>query len=840
MAEYTKPQIVMNEFDKSSYITEGPTSITGIVGTSPKGPANEIVLMTNYSDYVATFGQDSGYLDFAARFFFKYGGNKLLVVRATDEFNFAGLVNGLGSVYEIPESEQLSSNETDISISWVSGSRIFTSSDAGLDRTGYWSKSGLVRLDYNNSTEYMIYRDITHTSAGDIQLMGCRRALNGTTAITIGTWGTEVHVITGNKFESDTPHGLVNGQNVRFSTADGGVAIATDYWVINRTSYTFQITAVNGGKTIVTLTGDSTTTNTVKKYPEPTRYIHFVAPVVGANILSGQGTTTLALDGMEHGHFLVDDTILISDTSSPSVHDYLEYTVSTISTAYDEELLTQTITIDSASPALCNGTWACRVPNPFYGGMGRHNLDKYINYDAWNMAKYDENGYVVKGAGMTDPTESPIFMHFYARTCGSWANVDVKITVYTYAAWNSSTDVPYFKNRVDVYPETTDELLIIVESVTSGEIEEKFLVSLLPTKTDTWGKTMFITDVINDNSTWIRVFMNPDYIPAAGSPYNTLTTFNYLPHSFERYYLAGGTDGSEAITSLGIYSTPQVREFKINAGYDLFANKNEVDIDLISAGGNQSLAIQANIKSIAETRKDCVGILNMPWGLEVTDMVRYKNLLGSSTYSAIYANGSKVMDSFTGSLVSLPPAIQVTPLIVKTDLIREPWYAVAGYNRGMLNEVVELEQDITDGEFETLYVAGINPIINDGSGPVIYGIKTMYVGSSAFNQLPIRRLMLKMEKDIKNSMKAFLFEPNTFDTRLRIVRTVEPYLDSIKARDGIEDYRVICDSTNNTNQTIAQGQIIVDIYIKPIFATQYIIFNFTVTKDEISSIISNT
>ena len=137
-----------------------------------------------------------------------------------------------------------------------------------------------------------------------------------------------------------------------------------------------------------------------------------------------------------------------------------------------------------------------------------------------------------------------------------------------------------------------------------------------------------------------------------------------------------------------------------------------------------------------------------------------------------------------------------------------------------------------------MYVEGINPCVNDGEGPVCLGIKTMYTGSSAFNLLPIRRLMLKMEKDIKVSMKAFMFEPNTFDSRLRIVRTVEPYLDSIKARDGIEDYKVICDSSNNTNQTMAQGQIIVDIFIKPIFAAQYLIFNFTVTKDEISSIVN--
>ena len=74
MAELIKPGIFINEYDKSSYITEGPTTITGVVGTSPKGAANEVTLMTSYSNFVTEFGQDSGYLDFFARFFFNYDG----------------------------------------------------------------------------------------------------------------------------------------------------------------------------------------------------------------------------------------------------------------------------------------------------------------------------------------------------------------------------------------------------------------------------------------------------------------------------------------------------------------------------------------------------------------------------------------------------------------------------------------------------------------------------------------------------------------------------------------------------------------------------------------------
>jgi len=832
MAELIKPGIFINEFDKSSYITEGPTTITGVVGTSPKGASNEVVLMTSYSNFVTEFGQDSGYLDFFARFFFKYGGNKLLVVRATDGYYFAGITNGLESIYEI-KSTLASSDET-LHLQYVSGATIASAYN-------YWPASGLVRLDYAGESEYIDYREIDIISAGDVHLLGCHRAVNGSTAITIATTGISVTpVILTSLFDATTAHGLVNGQKVRFTGIGGGVVVTTDYWVINKTSTTFQITATNGGT--VPFVVANATVNTVQPYPVPTKYVHVVAPVVSCEIGATTNWPLLPLTDMDYGKFNVGDVIHFDGTPI-APNTTTEYVVRTVNVAFNETARTQTIIVlDPGSlgvpTGLVSGDRASLVPDPFYGGLGLNSLAKYMNYDAWGQAKVDENGYTVKGADISDPTEFPIFMQIYARSCGAWANDDLRVTVYTHAAWDSTTTIPYFKNKVNYTPTTNDELLVIVESVTTGNIEESWLVSLIPTKVDFWGKTMFISDLINDNSKWIRVFVNPSYLAVTGSGFNTPTSVTWLPHSFERYYLAGGTNGGTGV--LGVLSTPNVREFKIMAGYNLFANPNEVDIDLISAGGNQSLAVQANIKSIAETRKDCVGILNIPWGLTITDAVRYKILLGSSTYSAIYCNGSKVLDSFTGSIVSLPPAIQVTPLIVKTDLTRDPWFAAAGYNRGMLNEVIELEQEITDGEFETLYSAGINPIINDGNGPVVFGIKTMYTGSSAFNKLTVRRLMLKMEKDIKNSMKAFLFEPNTFDTRLRIIRTVEPYLGSIRARDGIEDFRVICDSTNNTSQTIAAGQIICDIYIKPVFAAEYIIFNFTVTKDEISSIISNT
>ena len=91
MAEYIRPGVYINEFDKLTFVAEGPSTSTGVVGTSPKGKAFEIQTITSYDEYVDEYGKDSGYLDFFARFFFKLGGKRLRACRATDEFRYAGL-----------------------------------------------------------------------------------------------------------------------------------------------------------------------------------------------------------------------------------------------------------------------------------------------------------------------------------------------------------------------------------------------------------------------------------------------------------------------------------------------------------------------------------------------------------------------------------------------------------------------------------------------------------------------------------------------------------------------------------------------------------------------------
>jgi phage tail sheath protein FI len=55
-------------------------------------------------------------------------------------------------------------------------------------------------------------------------------------------------------------------------------------------------------------------------------------------------------------------------------------------------------------------------------------------------------------------------------------------------------------------------------------------------------------------------------------------------------------------------------------------------------------------------------------------------------------------------------------------------------------------------------------------------------------------------------------------------------LDKAKGKEGIEDYKVICDSTNNTSDTIAKGELRCDIWIKPVYAVRYIRLTFIGSK----------
>jgi phage tail sheath protein FI len=87
-----------------------------------------------------------------------------------------------------------------------------------------------------------------------------------------------------------------------------------------------------------------------------------------------------------------------------------------------------------------------------------------------------------------------------------------------------------------------------------------------------------------------------------------------------------------------------------------------------------------------------------------------------------------------------------------------------------------------------------------------------------------------LEKAISTASKYFLFEPNDDISRLLLINMIDPFLRDVKARRGIYDYMIVCNTTNNTPERIDRGELWCDIFIKPTRAAEFIILNFIATK----------
>lgn len=87
MPSYLSPGVYVEEVESGSRPIEGVgTSVAAFVGFAQKGPFDEPTLITNWSQFVATFGDfvDGAYLASAVYGFFANGGGVCYVVRVDD------------------------------------------------------------------------------------------------------------------------------------------------------------------------------------------------------------------------------------------------------------------------------------------------------------------------------------------------------------------------------------------------------------------------------------------------------------------------------------------------------------------------------------------------------------------------------------------------------------------------------------------------------------------------------------------------------------------------------------------------------------------------------------
>ena len=386
----------------------------------------------------------------------------------------------------------------------------------------------------------------------------------------------------------------------------------------------------------------------------------------------------------------------------------------------------------------------------------------------------------------------------------------------------------YASNRSGV----NDEMHIVVVDEdggitgTAGEVLEVYdSVSKGSDAKTAQGDTNYYVDVLYNQSEYIYWM---DHV-ATGSNWGSAVaglTFTALSAPFARS-LVSGADGSTVSTA------------ELKTAYEKYNDADTVDVNLIIAGKGNATHVD-NLITIAENRKDAIVFVSP----ERTDVVNVSNSttqttnvkgffdgIRSSSYVVFDSGYKYTYDKYNDVFRYVPLNGDIAGLAARTDLIADSWFSPAGFNRGVIRGAVKLAYNPTQGQRDELYRARVNPVVTlPGQGTLLFGDKTGLSTPSAFDRINVRRLFITLEKAISTASKFQLFEFNDEFTRAQFRNIVEPFLRDVQGRRGVTDFRVVCDTSNNTANVIDSNEFRADIFVKPNRSINFIQLQFVATR----------
>ena len=202
-----------------------------------------------------------------------------------------------------------------------------------------------------------------------------------------------------------------------------------------------------------------------------------------------------------------------------------------------------------------------------------------------------------------------------------------------------------------------------------------------------------------------------------------------------------------------------------------------------------------------------------------------------SSYTSTFFPDVFIDDSENNRRVKVPASIAMLGVLAYNDTVAHPWFAPAGFDRGALEFVKNVETRLGSNDRDVLYDAKINPIaVFPNAGFVVFGQKTLQAQKSALDRINVRRLLLEVKRVVSRVAEQLLFEPNNSTTRGRFISGIVPLLATIQAQAGIDQFKVVCDESNNKEEDVASNKMNGRIMIVPTRVVEFVSVDFIVTS----------
>ena len=788
MAEMLSPGVFTTEIDASNIVPTVSNSICVFSGNFEKGPVGEYTLITSVADLISYYGTstDITYNDFYQAYNFLQYGNKLLISRAA---NTNGSYTPAGTNF-------VSAGGFD-----VAG---YTDTTTSLVTTYFELVNSTVAIG-DIGTSVITVSDASIFTVGDVVSFGLNSGLVPGTSneYTITAVDAGLNTIT---LDANLVAQFANGDEISQARAQNPANPAT-------------IEVVNGA---VLAPGDLISFN------QSTHYA--VATVVGNIItLSVNLTDIVAVGDVVYAvSFSVNpdsgEVITVVDASIFTVGDAVSFNQSNLYEIQSIDGINNKFTLDRVLEEA-----AADISGVYEVAIATNGLQEAVNVGGTPTPGIDMFGdmLLIENASDWDAkytsvpfTGADAKLKFVARNVGRWSR-GMEICIAKDSAFNATIPTYAYEgiplDSLFEYAPGVGEFGIVIRY--NGTIVETFTVSFDANAKDHNNKSLYVEDVINTQSAYVFVKDNVA---------NTAAINDYC-------YTVGGISDLQPLVLRHAYESDIQADDLISA-HEVFANKEEIDIDIVIANETDS---GASTKSLCDTRQDCIGFI----GANYVDVVGQKsptavgNLIewrknGALNYNNMFivacGNYKYQYDRYNDKYRWVNIAGDIAGLRAQTSMSRASWFASAGLERGQIKNVTKLAFNPTQGQRDLMYKNGINPIVAfPGQGTVMWGQKTLLAKPSSFDRVNVRGLFNTMERALSKMAKYQVMEFNDNFTRNRIISMIKPYLGSVQAGRGIQDFLVICDESNNTADVVSRNQLIVDIYIKPTYVAEFIQLRFT-------------
>ena len=425
---------------------------------------------------------------------------------------------------------------------------------------------------------------------------------------------------------------------------------------------------------------------------------------------------------------------------------------------------------------------------------------------AYSVYHYFANGgrdaYIVRAVS-SSATAASVIMPYYP-TGGSPSASLFTATANSRGTWGNTLSLKTTKGAIQPTNTTlpTFNLSILLNNT---EVERWNEVSTDP------ANNRYVESVINNFSKYITLTVASGAKTAAST---------WAPYDTAAVSLATGASGA-AIAA---------------ADYQAAADKlATVDgVLVINAPGVTDTATVNYLIAKAEARGNSFVVIDPTSASPDTYGSTVANLYSQSSYAAVYYPMLKMADpSKTGpaAIRDTYPGGAVVGAYIRTEVARTVAKAPAGFTTDVRN-AYGLVSKPTAAQAGSLYdTYGVNILkAIPGGGIVINGARTLDKTTPG-KYIPIRRTLNYVKQGLQDLSAYAVFEPN--DDRLwsTLTSRSSSFLNDLwksgglKGKTPAEAFYVICDSTNNTDESVSQGEVRLEVGVALQYPAEFIVIS---------------